>query len=123
VLGDGGIYTSASDLVKWDRALESFALVSPEAQLLAWTPPTLPNGQATEYGFGWFVDRDHGTIRLRHHGESRGFTNSILRYPERRLTVVILTNRSGGSPWDIAQRIAELYLEPKTGGPSPAWRP
>jgi len=57
------------------------------------------------------VDRDRGTMRLRHHGESRGFTNAILRYPERRLTVVILTNRTGGAPWELAQRVAEVYLE------------
>jgi hypothetical protein len=49
-------------------------------------------------------------LRMWHHGESRGFTNAILRYPERRLTVVILTNRTGGAPWDIAQRIADLQL-------------
>ena len=122
VLGDGGIYASVSDLAKWDRALENHTLVSAEAQALAWTPPALPNGQTSEYGFGWVVDRDHGTMRLRHHGESRGFTNSILRYPERRLTVVILTNRTGGAPWDIAQRIAELYLDPSFGA-SPAWKP
>ncbi|MEO8622772.1 MAG: serine hydrolase domain-containing protein [bacterium] len=123
VLGDGGIYSSIADLAKWDRALEQHALVRAEAQRLAWTPPVLGGGQPTEYGFGWFVDRDHGTMRLRHNGESRGFTNSILRFPDKRLTVVIQTNRSGGAPWDIAQRIAELYLDPSTGGPSAAWRP
>jgi len=123
VLGDGGIYSSAADLVKWDRALEQHTLVGAEAQQLAWTPPVLGGGQSTEYGFGWFIDRDHGTMRLRHHGESRGFTNSILRYPEKRLTVVILTNRTGGAPWDVAQRIAELYLDPSTGGPSAPWHP
>ncbi|MEO8333688.1 MAG: serine hydrolase domain-containing protein [bacterium] len=123
VLGDGGIYSSVIDLAKWDHALERHTLVSAAEQQLAWTPPMLPNGAKTEYGFGWFVDRDHGTMRLRHHGESRGFTNGIIRYPEKRLTVIILTNRSGGAPWDIAQKIAELYLDPSTGGASPAWRP
>ena len=109
-LGDGGIYSSASDLAKWDAALAGHTLVSAEAQRLAWTPPTLPAGAATTYGFGWFINRDRGTTRLEHHGESRGFTNAILRYPDLRLTVVLLTNRSGGAPWDLAQRIAELYL-------------
>ena len=123
VLGDGGIYSSVADLAKWDRALEQHTLVSGEAQRLAWTPPMLGDGHATEYGFGWFIDRDHGTVRLRHHGETRGFTNSILRYPERRLTVIVLTNRSGGAPWDVAQRIAELYLDPSNGGASPPWHP
>jgi CubicO group peptidase (beta-lactamase class C family) len=111
-LGDGGIYSSVSDLVKWDRALEQHTLVSADAQRLAWTPPALAAGRTTQYGFGWFVDRDRGTMRLKHHGESRGFTNTILRYPERRLTVVVLTNRTGGAPWDVAQRIADLYLPP-----------
>lgn len=111
-LGDGGIYSSAADLAKWDRALERHTLVSAEAQGVAWTPPALPDGQTTEYGFGWFIDRDGGAMRLKHHGESRGFTNAILRYPERRLTVVVLTNRTGGAPWDIAQRVADLYLAP-----------
>jgi CubicO group peptidase (beta-lactamase class C family) len=109
-LGDGGIYSSAADLARWDRALARHTLVSADAQRLAWTPPGLPGGERTEYGFGWFVDRDRGTMRLRHHGESRGFTNAILRYPERRLTVVILTNRTGGAPWGLAQRVAEVYL-------------
>ena len=123
VLGDGGIYSSAADLARWDRALEHHTLVGAAQQQLAWTPPSLPNGAHTEYGFGWFVDRDHEAMRLRHHGESRGFTNAIIRYPERRLTVIVLTNRTGGAPWDAAQRIAELYLDPATGGAAPAWRP
>lgn len=123
VLGDGGIYTSIDDLAKWDRAVEKHSLIDAEAQRLAWSPPALPSGAPTEYGFGWFVDRDHGTMRLRHHGETRGFTNGIVKFPEKRLTVIVLTNRSGGRPWDMAQRIAELYLEPSEAGPSPSWRP
>lgn len=122
-LGDGGIYSSAADLARWDRALERHTLVSADAQRLAWTPPALPGGAPTAYGFGWFVTDDRGTTRLIHHGESRGFTNAIVRYPERRLTVVVLTNRTGGAPWDIAQRVAELYLARPLAGPLTLWRP
>lgn len=110
VLGDGGIYSSVVDLAKWDRALARHTLVRAADQRLAWTPPTLPSPATTEYGFGWFADRAQGTLRLRHHGESRGFTNAIVRYPDKRLTVIVLTNRTGGAPWNIAQHIAELYL-------------
>lgn len=110
VLGDGGIYSNVTDLLKWERALTRYALVSAAEQDLAWTSGTLAGGGSSGYGFGWFVDDDRGVRRLRHHGESRGFTNAILRYPERRLTVIVLTNRTGGAPWDIAQRIAEHHL-------------
>jgi CubicO group peptidase (beta-lactamase class C family) len=110
VLGDGGIYTSVADLVKWDHALESHALVSAEARELSWTPYVLTNGEATEYGFGWFVDRDRGRTRLTHNGETRGFTNAIIRYPDQRLSVIVLTNLSNSAPWDAAQAIADLWL-------------
>jgi CubicO group peptidase (beta-lactamase class C family) len=123
VLGDGGIYSSTSDLAKWERALERHTLLSKQSLRQAWTSGALASGDTTGYGFGMFVDRDAGTLRLRHHGQTRGFTNGIVRYPERRVTVIVLTNRSGGAPWDIAQRIAEMYLSPPLGSPAPSWRP
>jgi CubicO group peptidase (beta-lactamase class C family) len=110
VLGDGGVYASVLELAKWDLALDAHLLVSAATQRLAWTAPTLPDGTSTHYGFGWFVDEDGGRPRLSHHGETSGFTNAIVKYPEQRLTVIVLTNRAGGEPWRLAQRLADLWL-------------
>jgi CubicO group peptidase (beta-lactamase class C family) len=104
-LGDGGVYTSVRDLARWDAALERHALVSADAQRLAWTPP-----DGFPYGFGWFVEHDGGALLVWHNGETRGFTNGVARYPDRRLAVWILTNRTGGTPWETAKRIAALCL-------------
>jgi CubicO group peptidase (beta-lactamase class C family) len=108
VLGDGGIYSSVRDLVAWDRALDEFKLVDRRLQQLAWTPAALNDGTKTRYGFGWFVDRDATGVHLSHHGETSGFTNFVSKYPDRRLTVTILTNRRGGTPGDIAAKITTL---------------
>lgn len=109
-LGDGGIYTNVDDLVRWDRALADASLAGAAAMVEATTPPTLPGGAATEYGFGWFIDHYRGAKRWRHTGETSGFRNAILRFPDRRLTIVILTNRSSGEPQAIAERIADRLL-------------
>jgi CubicO group peptidase (beta-lactamase class C family) len=108
VLGDGGIYSSVRDLVAWDRALEDHTLVDRQLQQLAWMPAALNDGTKTRYGFGWFIDRDATGFHVSHHGETTGFTNFILKYPDRRLTVTILTNRRGGTPGDIAAKITTL---------------
>jgi CubicO group peptidase (beta-lactamase class C family) len=122
VLGDGGIYASVSDLVKWDHALESHLLVSAEARELSWTPFVLEDGEKTSYGFGWFVDEDRGRTRLTHNGETRGFTNAIIRYPEERLSVIVLTNMSNSAPWDVAQKIADVWLGvPTRAQRAPTW--
>ncbi len=109
-LGDGGIYSNVDDLARWDQALERNTLVDSATMRLATTPPQLPAGAATEYGFGWFIDQYRGLKRWRHTGETSGFRNAILRFPDRRLTIVILTNRSSGEPQAIAERIADRLL-------------
>jgi CubicO group peptidase (beta-lactamase class C family) len=109
-LGDGGIYTNIDDMVRWDHALYSTQLVDATTLELATTPPQLPGGATTQYGFGWFVDHYRGEKRWRHTGETSGFRNAIQRFPGRRLTVIVLTNRSSGEPAAIAERIADRLL-------------
>jgi CubicO group peptidase (beta-lactamase class C family) len=108
-LGDGGIYSSVTDMAKWSDALDGATLVDSATMHRAWSPTMLTTGKESGYGYGWFVATVNGEPQLRHHGESTGFTNAILKYPNRRLTIIVLTNRTGGNPWDIAGRIAALF--------------
>ncbi len=96
VLGDGGIYASIDDLAKWDAALYD------ERFRIAFTPATPTDDPNVQYGFGWRITGDS----LWHSGETRGFRNVIVRYPSRRLTVVVLTNRNDPPPYALALRIA-----------------
>ena len=109
-LGDGGIYSNVDDLVRWDQALAGAALVDSITLALATTPPQLPAGATTDYGFGWWVDSYRGEPRWRHTGETSGFRNAIQRFPSRRLTVIVLTNRSSGEPQAIVERIVDRLL-------------
>jgi len=108
-LGDGGIYTSVVDMARWSDALDDATLVDRATMQRAWSPTLLTNGKESGYGYGWFVATVNGEPQLRHHGESTGFTNAILKYPSRKLTIIVLTNRTGGAPWDAADRIAALF--------------
>jgi CubicO group peptidase (beta-lactamase class C family) len=117
VLGDGGVYSSVHDLLLWDAAMDRHALVDEPTQRAMWTPAWLNDGSSSRYGFGWFVDNVPGGIAVSHHGETMGFTNFILKYPSRSLTVIVLTNRTGGAPWDLALRVAALYGAPPVQTP------
>jgi CubicO group peptidase (beta-lactamase class C family) len=109
-LGDGGIYSNVDDLTRWDKALYGITVVDPAA--LARDPMgPLPTGTTgTQYVLGWFIDTYRGRQRWRHTGETSGFHNAIQRFPERRFTVIILTNRSSGEPGALAERIADRLL-------------
>lgn len=104
VLGDGGIYTSLLDYYKWDQALYTDAVL-PQARLAEmWT------GNFGDYGLGWRVDEKDGHRRLHHDGSTSGFRNYVIRYPDQRMTVLVLTNRRGPDAMPLAEAVAALYL-------------
>ena len=124
-LGDGGVYASVADLARWDDALVHARVLSASTLEVAWSPARLRDGTPVPYGYGWYVDVDRGRRRLTHHGETMGFTNAVIRYPDEHLSVWVLTNRTGGAPWDLAQAVADQTLNRVAGGPraesAPSW--
>ncbi len=110
VLGDGGVYSSIDDLARWHASLDRAPLVGDSLWRATTSAHVLSDGSASTYGLGWFVEVVDGRKRLRHHGETRGFTNAVSRYPDARLTIVVLTNRTGSEPWAIADALAAHYL-------------
>jgi CubicO group peptidase (beta-lactamase class C family) len=105
VLGDGGIYTSVVDLAKWDQALYDGNLVSAPLLKKAFTP------NLEDYGFGWRIDEYAGRPRMHHSGSTIGFRNVIQRFPDERLTVIVLSNRRDPEVDPLAEQVADLFLD------------
>jgi len=110
VLGDGGIYSSVTDLYQWDQALYTDKLVSRSMRMLALTPATDTDHPKTGYGYGWYVGEYRGLRELWHSGNTIGFSTRIARFPEKRFTVVILTNHNDAKIADLPHQIVDRYL-------------
>jgi D-alanyl-D-alanine carboxypeptidase len=107
---DGSLYFTILDLAKWDEALEARKIVSQASYDAMWSPVKLNDGSTAAYGFGWGIDKAANGHRLIQHGGSwQGFTTYIARYPDDRLTVVVLCNLAGATPSYIAHRVAGMY--------------
>lgn len=112
VVGDGQVNTTAEDLAKWDRAIDSGTLVMPSTLAAAFAPGRLNDGTPLTYGFGWGLGRYRGLRVTSHGGETDGFAAQLTRFPDQHLTVIILSNDEQLSPppFALANRIADLYL-------------
>lgn len=115
--GDGGLYSSLEDLLKWEKALNDKSLLTEQEMELATTPvvvrgrgPVEPDGQPASYGFGWFLNPWNGHRRVWHYGETAGFRTAIHRLIDEDLTVIVLSNRDDMDASDLALRIARIYL-------------
>jgi len=116
-LGDGGVYSSLTNLSLWDEALRRNLLLTEEEMKPALKPvrvpgrgPTGPDGRPADYGFGWFLDPWEGRPRMWHYGETAGFRTAIHRFTAEGLTVIVLANRTDVDASALAVKVAGFYL-------------
>lgn len=95
VLGDGGIYSSVTDLFKWDQALYTDAILSDSLRLKMFEYQQLNDGETIPYGWGFHLKKNEkGDEVVYHTGSTTSFRNIFYRIPGKKLSVILLTNRN-----------------------------
>lgn len=115
VFSAGALVSTVLDLGQWNEALDGQKFLTAASKEQMWRPMKLTNGNATKYGFGWFIDTVEGHQNIGHSGSTSGFSASIQRFPNERLAVILLTNTDEQIATTLARRIAMLFLEQKKG--------
>jgi CubicO group peptidase (beta-lactamase class C family) len=110
---DGALYTNVLDLAKWDSALYTTKLFKRSSLDAMWTPAKLTSGKTYPYGFGWDLASKQGHRAVSHDGAWQGFTMSMSRYLDERLTVIVMTNldSDNSKPEEIADELVRIYLK------------
>jgi CubicO group peptidase (beta-lactamase class C family) len=92
--GDGGIYTSVNDYLKWFAALQSGKIFSKEIIQQARSPQfSIDKEKHLSYGYGWFVDDSSTPRKVYHSGSNGGFRAYSFSIPEKNFLIVIFSNR------------------------------
>ena len=116
----GALVSTVVDLAKWEAALGARKLLKPASYDLMWTPARFNDGKASGYALGWQVDTYRTRPRQAHGGGITGFSTFFARYPEDKVTVVVLVNQQGNAGGALANGIAELFIPAlQTNAPKP----
>lgn len=113
VLGDGGIYSSITDMFKWDQALSDEKLISKASVNIMWKPNKTLSGEELNYGYGWRLENFKGRKVVFHTGSTMGFRNIFYKIPTENISVIILTNRNTEDEFStliLAHSVMDLYL-------------
>jgi CubicO group peptidase (beta-lactamase class C family) len=105
--GDGGLYSTVDDLLKFDQALYTEKLVTQQILKDAFTPGKVRSGTTT-YGLGWNITSDAGGTHIWHTGNTAGYRAYMERVPADRLTVILLTNHGNTKRIEISQAIRNI---------------
>ncbi|OAA93581.1 serine hydrolase [Clostridium coskatii] len=90
--GAGALYSTTEDLYKWDRALYTEKLVKQSTLKKIFTNYVQMSKNGPYYGYGWMLTDGKYGREIYHGGNVLGFTGNIARYPDKDLTIIMLTN-------------------------------
>jgi CubicO group peptidase (beta-lactamase class C family) len=110
---NGGLISTTNDLLLWDQALYTEKLVSRKSLDEIFTPGK------RNYGYGWIIEKRFNRNSMGHSGSFNGFSSFILRFPDERLTVVVLSNSDEASATKVANNLAAIVFGEKYALPLP----
>ncbi len=106
---DGSLYITALDMAKWEAGLNEGRLLKKESYEAMWSPVKLNDGSTYPYGFGWRISTVKDQRILEHDGTWQGFETTIMRYPDKKIAVIVFANLLRTDSNKIATRILQLY--------------
>jgi CubicO group peptidase (beta-lactamase class C family) len=110
VVGGGGIYSTVADLAKWVNNFDHGQVGGPGVLKQIHERGLLNNGHTNRYAFGLFIDEYRGTKMVEHGGGYAGYTSDIIRFPDRKVAVVLLANTSSLNAVQLARQVADIVL-------------
>jgi len=104
-IGAGGVYSTASDMLRWSQALDGNTLVP-----ASYMQQIFKGDNKGNYGYGWFVTSDSHGQRIWHEGSDPGYAAFIIRRPAQQLLIVALSNIEDAPVREIASKLENLAL-------------
>jgi CubicO group peptidase (beta-lactamase class C family) len=111
VYGNGGLLTTAGDLLKWNENFASpivgdAAFVEEEQN-----PGKFNDGRPHLYAFGLYVRNYRGVREVSHSGSTAGYRAFLARYPDRHTSVAVLCNVASANATQLAHQVADIYVK------------
>lgn len=110
VHGHGGLLTTTGDLLKWNRLLETHAIGGDKVYALRVQQGRLKNGNQIHYAGGLTLGDFNGYKEISHSGSTAGYKAWLAYYPEKKITVAILSNDDTGDVVGSGKKIVEILL-------------
>lgn len=108
-LGDGGMWSTAADMLRWAEALDTDRL---GVTALMQTPGRLDDGTPLDYAWGMGVRSHRGRPAYRHGGSYADVRTMLVRVPDLGLDLVVLALADRGDRW---ARLTDRLLDALPG--------
>ena len=110
IVGDKNVYTTAEDLFKWTKGLNSGSFLTKQSLALMYSKGESIYGRKIPYGFGFRIDtKEENSIY--HYGKWNGFSTGLTMYLEDNLVVIVLEHTSFNALKSLNRKIKKIVIE------------
>lgn len=108
--GQGGIYSTVDDMLRWLRHMDAPTVGSPETWRLMTAPMTQSNGVSTGYAMGLIASDYRGAGTIHHSGGVVGGNAQMTKVPGAGLDIVVMVNRDDVISPRLVHQIMDVCL-------------
>ena len=109
-VGATSLFTSVEDLSKWAANFDTPVVGNSELIKQMEEQGVLTKGDTIAYAFGQGIGPYKGLRRISHGGADAGYRTSLVRFPDQKFAVMVLSNLASFNPGGMALKIADIYL-------------
>ncbi|MGU3377536.1 serine hydrolase domain-containing protein [Chryseobacterium sp. M5A1_1a] len=115
--GDGAVHSNVIDLMLWGENMSSCKVGGKSLLEKFFTPLSAlnANGQQVidyeKYAFGNILDSISDIQVLEHSGSWASYASNFIRIPDKKITIVVLTNNTKNSAIEISHQLATIILQ------------
>lgn len=115
--GAGNIYSTASDLLKWQESLRTEKILKKQSIGQMKKAQVKANVDGSDaYGFGFAIKSIYGDAKIFHYGGTLGYWNSLQHFENTDRTIIVLTNNE--SEKGLTNAIDAILFDQKVTLPS-----
>ena len=111
--GATSLFTTAEDMTRWALNFEDMKLGGKAVIDQMHEQGILNSGKKIDYAFGLAIGKYKGLSVVEHSGGDAGYRSHIMRFPEQRFSVIVLSNLSTTNPGGLARKVADLVISDK----------
>lgn len=100
----GALYSTTGDLLIWDKSLYTKKILSRTSLDEMFTP------FKGNYAYGWAIDKYLDRKEISHGGGIFGFATQFSRFPDEKVTVIVLSNNEETSAGGVENNLAAIVF-------------
>jgi len=110
VHGDGGLFTTLEDQMRWEQLVQGQTTKVLSAALVKESQQPIPNAPIQSYGYGLEFSSFKGLDYTYHDGATGAYNASVHRFPSLQLSILVISNNGQISPNYLAKRCANILI-------------